>query len=151
VRKGDKVRMSAYHMRIANPVDLIIIRDDRIVLCKRTETEEGFDGTWSIPGGGPLPSETIEEALHREIREELGCDIIRADYFRSYVMRYGDLLVRSFYFYGDIDGEIVLNDELSEYAWFSIDDPALFDLTFAFNQADVVRDFIAFFRERSNG
>jgi len=57
---------------------------------------------------------------------------------------------RPFYFYGDIDGEIVLNDELSEYCWFALDDPALFDLTFAFNQADVVRDFIAFWKNHSD-
>jgi 8-oxo-dGTP diphosphatase len=150
MRKNDKVRMSGYCMKIANPVDLIIIRDDRILLCKRTETEQGFQGTWSIPGGGPLSSETIEEALVREISEELGCGIARFAYFRSYVVSYGDLLVRSFYFYGDIDGEIVLNDELSEYCWFALDDPALFDLTFAFNQADVVRDFIAFWKNHSD-
>ncbi|MFT4308704.1 MAG: NUDIX hydrolase [Candidatus Woesearchaeota archaeon] len=135
-------------MRVANPVDLIIIRDDRILLCTRTETEQGFEGTWSIPGGGPLPSETIEEALHREIAEELGCSIKVFSYFRSYVVAYDDLLVRSFYFYGDIEGDIVLNEELSEYRWFAIDDPALFERDFAFNQKDVVRDFIAFWEEQ---
>lgn len=128
-------------MRVGNPVD-------RFLLCTRTEAEQGFEGTWSIPGGGPLPSETIEQALDREIAEELGCSIAWRSYFRSYVVAYDDLLVRSFTFYGDIEGEIVLNDELSEYGWFALDDPGLFDLDFAFNQTDVVRDFIVFWKAR---
>ncbi|MFT4343866.1 MAG: NUDIX hydrolase [Candidatus Woesearchaeota archaeon] len=137
-------------MKVANPVDLIIIRDNKILLAKRTEEELGYKGTWSIPGGGPEIDEGIEEALHREIQEELGCKIIEYTYFKSYYMRLAeDFIVRALYFYGDIEGEIKLNDELSEFQWFDINDPKLFELNFAFNQKDVIKDFIEFWKNKA--
>ena len=33
------------------------------------------DGAWGLPGGALDPGETIHEALLRECREELGCEI----------------------------------------------------------------------------
>ena len=130
---------------IANPVDLIIIKDNKILLAKRTEEEYGYKGTWSIPGGGPEIDENIEQALQREIKEELGCDIKWYKYFRSYNFKLEDITVRSFYFYGEIDGDIKLNDELSEFRWFDLDDKLL-ELNLAFNQKDVLKDFLEFSR-----
>ena len=140
-------------MKISNPVDLIIIRNNKILLAKRSEDELGYKNTWSIPGGGPEIDEEIEEALHREIQEELGCKIKKHTYFRSYHMKLAeDFIARAFYFYGDIEGEIKLNDELSEFRWFDIDDPNILELDFAFNQKDVIKDFIEFWKNisRSN-
>lgn len=39
----------------------------RILICERKD----FPGTWQFPQGGIEPGESIEEALAREIREEL--------------------------------------------------------------------------------
>ena len=134
-------------MRVSNPVDLIIIRDNKILLAKRAEEELGYKDTWSIPGGGPEFDEGIEEALHREIQEELGCKIKEYKYFKSYYMKLAeDFIARAFYFYGDIEGEIKLNDELSEFQWFDINDSNLLKLNFAFNQKDVIKDFIEFWK-----
>lgn len=133
-------------MKIANPVDLIIIRDNKILLAKRAEEEDTYKDTWAIPGGGPNPEESIEEALHREIKEELGCTISWCKYFKSY-STISDIIVRSFYFYGDIKGEIQLNEELSEYQWIDINDPKLFELNYAFNQKQVITEFIDFWKQ----
>jgi ADP-ribose pyrophosphatase YjhB (NUDIX family) len=104
-------------MRIANPVDLFVINNkNQILLCKRAEIEQGYKGTWSIPGGGPETNEGFEEAIHREIKEELGCRIKWFKYFKSYSMVLEkDFIARSVYFYGGISGKIKLNKELSEY------------------------------------
>ena len=138
-------------MRVSNPVDLIVIRDNKILLAKRNKEELEYKCTWSIPGGGPEFDEGIEEALHREIKEELGCKIKEYKYFKSYHMKLAkDFIARAFYFYGDIEGKIKLNHELSEYRWFDINDSKILELNFAFNQKEVIKDFIEFWKNRTH-
>ena len=135
-------------MRVSNPVDLIIIQDNKILLCKRTSDKHGYKDTWSIPGGGTELNESFEEALHREIKEELGCKIIQFKYFKSYFMKLSEAHIsRVVYFYGQIDGDINLNSELSEFKWFDINNPEMLKLNLAFNQKEVLKDFIEFWKE----
>ncbi len=138
-------------MRVSNPVDLIVINKDyQILLCKRTEGEHGYKDAWSIPGGGPEFDEGIEEALHREIKEELGCKIKWFKYFKSYFMKLSENHIsRAIYFYGEIEGDIKLSHELSDYKWFNTDSPDIFKRNFAFNQKDVLKDFVEF-REKQD-
>lgn len=58
-----------------------------------------------------------------------------------------DLIARAFYFYGEISGKIKLNHELSQIEWFDINDPGLLKLNLAFNQKDVLKDFIKFYKK----
>ena len=53
-----------------------VIRDrrGRILLARRTEGRD-LAGLWEFPGGKREPGETAEEALKRELREELGIEI----------------------------------------------------------------------------
>lgn len=45
--------------------------------------EEYFRGTWVVkfPGGGVQPEEGLIQALHRELREELGIQLFQAEHF----------------------------------------------------------------------
>ena len=49
-----------------------ILRDSegRILICERL----GNRGAWQFPQGGVDDGETLEEALFRELREEIGVD-----------------------------------------------------------------------------
>lgn len=131
-------------MRIAIPVNLIIInRENQILLVKRTEKEDQFEGCWSIPGGGPKEEETYEVALRREIKEEIGCEIESATFFRSYYFKVNpELNVRAIYFYGRINGNIKLNEEFSDFKWVNANEIENQQLKIAFNQRDVLLDFI---------
>jgi len=55
-------------------VGAAIIRHGCVLAARRT-TPAAANGRWEFPGGKVEPGETLEAALVREIREELGCGI----------------------------------------------------------------------------
>jgi 8-oxo-dGTP diphosphatase len=50
-------------------VSAILRRDDRILLCRH---EKGGKDYWLLPGGGVNSGESLVDALHRELLEEVG-------------------------------------------------------------------------------
>lgn len=55
-------------------VGAAIIRDGRVLACRRTAPPKAA-GLWELPGGKVEPGESPEQALVREIAEELLLDI----------------------------------------------------------------------------
>jgi len=45
------------------------------LLCRMPGDRGVFPGEWGLPGGGLEAGETLEQALRREIREELGLEL----------------------------------------------------------------------------
>ena len=60
-------------MRVIEVVAAIIQRDGAYFATQRGYGE--FEGMWEFPGGKIEPDESPEDALKREIQEELGIDI----------------------------------------------------------------------------
>ena len=60
-------------MKTINVVAALIVHDGRIFATQRGYGE--WRGWWDFPGGKQEPGETPEEALVREIREELATEI----------------------------------------------------------------------------
>ncbi|MEM5787237.1 MAG: NUDIX hydrolase [Syntrophobacteraceae bacterium] len=54
-------------------VGAIIFRDDQVLLIKRGRAPS--IGKWSIPGGLVELGESLEDAVRREIREEVGLEV----------------------------------------------------------------------------
>jgi 8-oxo-dGTP diphosphatase len=58
------------------PVNLrcavLMLRDDAVLLCRRTEQEN----TWVLPGGTPRRGEATTAAARREVAEETGLQIV---------------------------------------------------------------------------
>jgi 8-oxo-dGTP diphosphatase len=52
----------------------IIVRDEFIMLAQRPPDKK-LGGLWEFPGGKVEAGESAEEALHRELQEELGCTV----------------------------------------------------------------------------
>ncbi|WP_426577029.1 nucleoside triphosphatase NudI [Xenorhabdus stockiae] len=59
-------------MRQRTIVCPIIQNNGEYLLCKMASDRGVFPGQWALSGGGMEPNETMEAALRREIREELG-------------------------------------------------------------------------------
>ncbi len=48
--------------------------DGRVLLVRHRDTKALLPG-WSTPGGSPLPGETPEECVRREVMEEVGMEV----------------------------------------------------------------------------
>ena len=66
---------------------------ERFLLTSRPEGKV-YAGYWEFPGGKVEPGESVEEALRRELHEELGITIGRAEPWRILLHDYPHALVR---------------------------------------------------------
>ena len=78
-------------------VAAIIRRDDLILITKRPDNVH-LAGLWEFPGGKVESGESLEAALHREIREELGVEITVDREFFSVAHEYSDKSVHLHFF-----------------------------------------------------
>ncbi len=103
----------------------IIVKDATYLLTRRVDKENPeFDGKWQFPGGGLEFAEHPEETLHRELREEVGVDVVNIELVPHIVtmVRNGNWQGIFLCYTGELkesDQEITLNEEASEYGWFS--------------------------------
>jgi mutator protein MutT len=133
------------NFRIVTPANFIPINEKNEILLIKRADDDSHGGLWSIPGGAIEKGETIEEGLEREVKEEINSKIINRNYFKSFYYEYKENLhVRAAYFYGNITGEIKINEESSDYKWFSFQEILSNSFEFAFNQKKVLKDFIEF-------
>ena len=54
-------------------VAALIVRDNKILVCQRTE-DQAMPLKWEFPGGKVERDEDLKDALRRELEEELGID-----------------------------------------------------------------------------
>ncbi len=66
--------IAKYRQRVQMVVGAAIVRDGRVLAARRTSPAESA-GRWEFPGGKVEPGESMGDALTREIREELDCEI----------------------------------------------------------------------------
>ena len=116
-------------------VGAAIIKNQKVLAMQRSETMT-LPGLWEFPGGKIEADESEEEALVREIKEELNIDIEILDYVNeaSYPYDFGTVCLKV-YTAQIIEGEISLEehrdgkwlaaDELYEVTWAPVDIPAV--------------------------
>ncbi len=75
----------------------VFIKDNKLFSTQRSEGT--FKGFWEFPGGKLELGESNQDALKREIREELAAEIIVGDYFTTVNYQYADFdLTMQLYF-----------------------------------------------------
>ena len=78
-------------------VAAVIERDGKILITRRPAGTH-LAGLWEFPGGKPERGESPEEALRREIREELGADASVGERLDTIDWHYPDKRVRLLFF-----------------------------------------------------
>ena len=63
---------------IADCVDGILVEERKVLVERRRDDDDADPGLIEIPGGHVDPDETLEDALRREMKEELGIDVKKA-------------------------------------------------------------------------
>jgi 8-oxo-dGTP diphosphatase len=70
----------------------IITKNSKVLICKR-KPGKSMAGFWEFPGGKIESNELPEEALKRELLEELGMKVELHNYFTTIVHSYKDLTI----------------------------------------------------------
>ncbi len=99
----------------------LILQNNKLLICQRPNFKD-HPLKWEFPGGKIKNDETNEEALIREINEELSINIINYEELISYNFNYKDLNKKVFiYFYlvNNFSGK-VLNNFHKELKWIEI-------------------------------
>ena len=106
----------------------LILQNNKLLICQRPNFKD-HPLKWEFPGGKIKNDETNEEALIREINEELSINIINCEELISYNFNYKDQNKRVFiYFYlvNNFSGK-VLNNFHKELKWIEIKDIREYD------------------------
>ena len=120
-------------------ITAIIHKDGKFLITKRSMHKKHFPGQWTVPGGGlnvddymHLPTKggenqwyySLTNGLMREVKEEVGVEIGKPEYLLDLTFIKGDgipVLVLS-YFAEYLSGEVVLDEDATEYAWVGVED-----------------------------
>lgn len=96
--------------KIIRVVAAAIFDQDRVLIARRGPGQSGA-GQWEFPGGKIEAAESPEEALKREIHEELALDIRVGNYIAENIHAYGDREIHlSLYECSVLGGELALVD-----------------------------------------
>lgn len=87
----------------------IIIKDKRLLLV----TGHNSDCYWT-PGGGVEEGESPEEALRREVQEELGAKILSAEWYMTF--QYNSQLVTAYIV--EMGDDFKVGNEITDFIWY---------------------------------
>ncbi len=108
-----------FYPRLSPAVIVLVGRGDEVLLAR----SPGFPpGMYSVLAGFVEPGESIEEAIKREIREEVGVEVGNLSYFGSQPWPFPNSLMIGFvadYAGGELNAD---SAEIETAGWYSVDD-----------------------------
>jgi len=96
----------ADHPAATPPLHVVaaVVVDDGLVLACRRASGTALAGLWEFPGGKVEPGETPQEALVREIAEELAVDVTVGDELTTDATRMGERVIELACYRATLDG-----------------------------------------------
>lgn len=120
---GERVRRcpscrTPFYPRISPAVIVLVTRGDSMLLARSSRFPDAF---FSTLAGFVEPGESLEEAVHREVKEEVGIELKNVRYFGSQPWPFGRSLMVGFTA-EHAGGELrVDGQEIAEANWFTVD------------------------------
>ncbi|XWJ88836.1 nucleoside triphosphatase NudI [Phytobacter ursingii] len=130
-------------MRQRTIVCPLIQNEGDYLLCKMADDRGVFPGQWALSGGGVEPGERIEDALRREVREELGKKLVLQQItpwtfsddvrIKTYADGSKEEIYMIYLIFDCISAnrDVEINEEFQDYAWVSPADLTKYDLNVA--------------------
>jgi 8-oxo-dGTP diphosphatase len=120
VADGDRPREGGPDRAVVDVAVGVLIQQDGRFLVTSRPAGKVYAGYWEFPGGKLEAAETVEEALRRELHEELGIDIGPAQLWKVELVDYPHALVRlNFCKVFSWTGELQMR-EAQSFAWQSL-------------------------------
>ena len=108
-------------------VAFLLIRDGCVLLERRSPTKRVVPGVLAIPGGHMEESESAEEAVKRELEEELGVTVVTISYICTLLHRSQEFRRLHYFAITAWEGEIIAQ-EADGLEWTDIRHAPAFDL-----------------------
>ena len=102
-------------------VAALIERDGKFMICRRPEGKARA-GLWEFVGGKAEQGETLDQALVRECREEIGVTVRVGDPYMDVTYDYPDISVHLTLFHAEIAEGIPTPMEHNAIAWITADE-----------------------------
>ena len=130
-------------MRQRTIVCPLIQNEGCFLLCKMADDRGVFPGQWALSGGGVEPGERIEEALRREVREELGEQLVLSEITpwtfsddirtKTYADGSQEEIYMIYLIFDCVaaNREVKINEEFQAFAWVKAEDLGSYDLNIA--------------------
>ena len=94
VADGQKAREGGDDRQITEVAVGVLLQSDGAFLLTSRPVGKVYAGYWEFPGGKLEAGETVEQALRRELHEELGITIGPAELWKTQMVDYPHALVR---------------------------------------------------------
>ena len=120
LRKRLAIEAEQKRQREMNPIQVVaaVIHDDRDRIFVTQRGYGDMKGKWEFPGGKIEPDETREEALKREIREELAAEITVERYLEKVEWDYPKFRIIMYCYLCRLEGGYTLKEH-SAARWLS--------------------------------
>jgi 8-oxo-dGTP diphosphatase len=117
VADGERPREGGVDRKMVDVAVGVLIRPNGDFLLTSRPPGKVYEGYWEFPGGKLEAGETVEDALRRELQEEIGVTIGAAQPWKVEMVDYPHALVRlNFCKVFDWTGELHMHEGQS-YAW----------------------------------